>query len=84
MYVMATASEEVAELVCQEDREESGCEGQAGKKAGRIFVKEGEGAGEFIDRSRLVIGVGHSELRAGDETSAESQEKKSDGQNQRL
>lgn len=83
MDAMTAAREEMAEFVGKKNREQRGGKGQAGEKAGRIFIEELESAEEFVKGSGLIFCVGCGELRSGDETGAKRQKKQHDSQNER-
>lgn len=84
MNVMMAASEEMAELVSEKNDQESGSERQTSDEAGRILVKESEGAKEIVERDGLIVGVGDGELRASGEASTERQEKEEYGEKKRF
>lgn len=52
--VMA-AGEEVAEFMCEENREQSESEREPRSKSGGMFVEETEGAGKIVERGRLIV-----------------------------
>jgi hypothetical protein len=78
--VMVAAGEEMAEFVGEKNGQESGGEGEAGEKSGRIFVEESEGTEEFVERGGLMVGVSDGELCASGEAGAEREEKERDGE----
>ena len=81
---MMAASEEVAELMGEENGEQSESEGQAGGKSHGMSVKKGEGAHKFVERNSLILCVGDGELSTGDQARAQSEEKKNTGKIKRL
>src|SRR5271163_830562 len=81
---MVAAGEEVAEFVGEENGHESGGERQACQKTGGIFVKEREGVEELVPGNGLIVGESSGELSARGKTSAEGEEKKHHGQDERL
>jgi hypothetical protein len=82
--VMMAASEEVAEFVREENGEQCESERQAGGESGGVFVKQREGFDKLVQGNGLILCIGDGELSAGDETSAESEEKKDAGEVERL
>ena len=68
--VMMAAGEEVAEFVGEKNGEQRECEGQAGGESQRVAIRQREGADEIVPGNGLVVGIGHREVRAGDEASA--------------
>jgi hypothetical protein len=52
---------------------------QASSQRERLAIEQGESADEFVPRNGLVLCVGRGEVRAGDETSTERQEKQRTG-----
>jgi len=72
---MMTAGKEMAELMGEQDGEQSEGERQAGGKSWWVFVKKGEGAQKLIERNGLILRVGEGELGAGNEAGAKSEEK---------
>ncbi len=67
---VVAASEEVAELMSEENDEQSGGKRKPGEESGGFLVEEGEGAHEFVEGDRFVVGVGDGKLRPGEETGA--------------
>ena len=72
--VMATG-EEVAEFVSEENRQQRKREGESSGEGERVTIGQREGANEFVPRDGFVVGVGDGEVRAGDEASAQRQQK---------
>jgi len=81
---MMTAGKEMAELMREQDGEQSEGERQAGGKSWWVFVKKGEGAQKLIERNGLILRVGEGELGAGNEAGAKSEEKENAGKIKRL
>ena len=82
--VMMTAGKEMAELMGEQDGEQSEGERQAGGKSWWVFVKKGEGVEKLIERNGLILRVGESELSAGNQAGAKSEEKKNTGKIKRF
>jgi len=82
--VMMTTGKEMAELMREQDGEQSEGERQAGGKSWWVFVKKGEGAQKLIERNGLILRVGEGELGAGNEAGAKSEEKKNTGKIKRF
>lgn len=79
---MMTASEEMPELVGEQNDQKSRGEGKAREERGGILVEECKGADKFIEGSGLVIGVGESKLCTGSQAGAKGEEKESHGENE--
>ncbi len=84
MNVMVAAGEEMAEFVGEKNGQQSDGKGKAGQESDRIFVKESEGAEEFVERGGLIVGVSDGELRARGEAGAEREKKEDDGEDKRF
>ena len=67
---MMAAGEIVAELVNEQNREESEREGQAGDESEWMFVEQSEGVYEFVEVDGLIFRVGRGEVSAGYEAGA--------------
>jgi hypothetical protein len=78
--VMMTASENMAEFVSEKYGEQSEGEGQAGGEGRGVFVKKREGFDKLVKRNGLILGIGDSELSAGDKASAKSEKEKNAGE----
>ena len=79
MNVVVAAREIVAEFVRQQYGQKCQGKRQAGSQRERLAIEQGESADEFVPRNGLVLRVGCGEVRAGDETSTERQEKQRTG-----
>lgn len=79
---MVAAGKVMAEFMGEKDREKCNGEGKADEKADGIFVEESEGAEKFVERCGLVVGIGHGELRASGQASAEREKKERDGEDE--
>lgn len=82
--VMMPASEEVAELVGEENGEQGDSKGKARAKCGGMFVKQGEGANKFVERDSLILGVGDGELGSRNEASAKGEKEQHGCEQERL
>jgi hypothetical protein len=63
--VMMTAGKEMAELMGEQNREQSEGEGQTGGESRGVFVKESEGVEKLVERNSLILSVGDGELSSG-------------------
>jgi hypothetical protein len=72
--VMATG-EEVAEFVSEENRQQRKREGESSGESERVTIGQRKGPDEFIPGDGFVVGIGDGEVRAGDEASAQRQQK---------
>jgi hypothetical protein len=75
MNVMMAAREIVTELVREQYGEKCQGERQAGDERERAAIEQGESADEFVPGDGLILCVGCGEVRAGDETSTQREEK---------
>jgi len=71
---MVAASEEMSELVHQQDRKQRQRKWQAAGESGWLVIQQGEVVQEFFKRQGFAVGIGDRELGAGHETGAESDE----------
>src|SRR5579864_6918800 len=78
--VMMAAGEEVAEFVSEKNGEQREGEGQAGGESHWLAIGQREGAHKVVPGNGLVVSVGHSEVRAGDETRAQGEEEEGAGE----
>ncbi len=60
-----TAGKEMAELMGEQNREQSEGEGQTGGESRGVFVKESEGVEKLVERNSLILSVGDGELSSG-------------------
>jgi len=74
--MMMTAGEDMAEFMGKQDGKQSEGKRQAGSEGNWMLVEKFEGVEKFVDRNGLILSVGDGKLSAGDEASAESEEKK--------
>jgi len=74
----------MAELMREQDGEQSEGEGQARSKSGGMLVKKCEGVDKFVERDGLILRVGYGELSAGDEAGAKSEQEENAGKIKRL
>ena len=80
--VVMTASEVVPQFVREQNGEQRDRERQSREKQGRMMVGERKHLEESVERSSLIVGVGHSKMSAREKRSEKSNEKQSGGQDQ--
>ncbi len=68
--VMVAASEEMPQLVSEQNPKQRGGKRKSRQQAGRIFVEEREGPEKFVKRHGLVVSICDSKLSAGHEAGA--------------
>jgi hypothetical protein len=74
----------MAELVGESNGEQGESKWQACGEAERVLVKKSERAEKFVEREGLILRIGSSELRAGDEARAEGEEEQDTSEDQHL
>lgn len=82
--VMIAAGEEMAEFMRKKNAQQGKGERQAGDERCGMFVKEGEGAEQFVEGDGLIVSVGDRELRAGYQAGAESKKEQDAGNEERF
>ena len=72
---MVAAGEKMAELMGEQNGEQSECEGHARHESRRMFVKKSESVEKLVKRNSLILRVSDGKLSAGDQASAKSKKK---------